>query len=265
MELPRNLQPLLDADVLRYEIAYAAETGWQTEGEIPPFEYVEKLLLSRIAQIKHACNTDKDPILFLSEGRCFRDKIAHTKPYKGTRKSDKPWHYNNLTVYFKDVMGAVMCKGIEADDELAIQHVSKADTILISRDKDLRQVPGWQYGWELGSQPSFGPELITKNGNIYLDEMGNLRGTGLAFFYAQVLMGDRVDNVPGCKGVGPEKAYRALASMGTRSMLEAVIGLYRKVYGNKWKQHLTEQGRLLWMSRRMSNGYPVMWKVGMDA
>ena len=44
------MQPLLDADVLLYEIGFAAETGWKGESN-PPFDYVSELLDNRIGNI----------------------------------------------------------------------------------------------------------------------------------------------------------------------------------------------------------------------
>ena len=113
---------------------------------------------------------------------------------------------------------------LEADDQMAIDHIaSDGNTILVSRDKDLRQVPGMFYSWELGRQPSFGPEEITKEGRLWLStDHKKLYGTGLAFFYAQVLMGDTVDNIPGCKNIGPVAAYNMLDGLVPEDQLSVV-------------------------------------------
>jgi len=80
------MKALIDADILRYEIGWGALTGWKaiTDTEdIPPFDYVEKLLLQRIASIQEATGSD-EYCLYLTEGHTFRYDIATTKPYKGT-------------------------------------------------------------------------------------------------------------------------------------------------------------------------------------
>ena len=257
-----------------YELGFAAETGWRAivdpdkslpEPPIPPFDYVLDMLNMRLEGIKAECKTDKEPVIYLTEGRTFRFDIAKKKPYKGQRVENKPWHFNNLTVYLRDVLGAKVITKIEADDALAIDHIaSNGTTIICSRDKDLRQVPGWLYSWELGKQPSFGPAEISKAGSLSLsDDRKKLTGTGLAFFYAQVLMGDTADNIPGLPGCGPVQAYEALN--GPIELFDIVSDLYRNHYGNDWKTELLEQGQLCWMTRRLHpDGSPVLWELGME-
>jgi len=263
-KVPTNLQPLLDGDILRYEIGFAAETGWHaiTEGResVPPFDYVEHLLLSRIDIIKEACNTSLFPKIFITEGKTFRYDIAKTKPYKGTRVDKKPWHYRNLTVYLTDVLGAEVVRYIEADDRIAILQSQSPDTYIIcSRDKDLKQVPGWFYSWELGKQPSFGPYLIDQKGTLEISgDRKKLVSTGLAAFYGQVLTGDRVDNIPGMVKCGPVEAFRIL-SESPDHMYAAVRDAFND------DEMLLEQGQLCWLVRRMNtDGSPEIWRLGQE-
>jgi hypothetical protein len=306
-KLPENLQPLLDGDIVRYELGFAAEAGWKGMGKegLPPWDYVETLLHGRIETIKRDLRTDKEPIIYYTSGPTFRFDIAKKKPYKGTRKENKPWHFDNLTVYLRDVLHATEVTGIEADDRLAIDHVSSnATTVLCSRDKDLKQVPGWFYSWELGLQPSWGPDLITKEGSLTFrpaegKRPAKLTGTGLAWFYAQVLIGDSVDNIPGLPATGPVAAFEMLQGRTPAEQLAAVQEAYMAVYGAKvdwnddrtirrhpdgspiitdWVTELLEQGRLCWLTRRLHeynpisdpqeyaqlHGTPVLWEIGME-
>ncbi len=264
------MKPLIDADILRYEVGFGAETGWQTPGEIPPWPYVEEMLLSRIAKICIDVGATEDPVLYITEGRTFRFGIAKRKPYKGTRKEKKPWHFDNLTVYFKDVLKCEVIKDIEADYAMAIRQLAEPEdfddtTIICTRDKDLRQVPGWHYGWELGRQPSFGPELVTKEGSLHLSDNNKLTGTGLPFFYAQVLMGDASDNIPGLPGWGPVRAYEYLNE--SDNMGKDIYDAYIKHYGfeSDGEEELLEQGQLLWMTRRLNaDGSPQLWYIGLE-
>jgi len=259
------MKPLIDADILRYEIGFGAETGWQTEDELPPWPYVEEMLHHRINTICYDAGADEPPVLYITEGRTFRFDIAKRKPYKGTRKDNKPWHFNNLTVYFKDVLNCEVVTGIEADDAMAIRHMGPEETIICSRDKDLKQCPGPFYSWELGRQPSFGPVVITKEGSLHLSENNKLTGTGLPFFYAQVLMGDASDNIPGLPGCGPVLAYEMLESLEIAGLHSIVEDMYQEKYEAEWEEELLEQGRLCWMTRRLNeDGSPVLWEVGME-
>jgi hypothetical protein len=271
---PGNLIPLIDGDILRYEIGFAAEAGWRAvtkEAGVPSWPFVEEILLQRLAYLSNVIGTEEPQRIFLTEGQTFRFNLAKTKPYKGTRKENKPWHYHNLSAYIKGVLGATVVTGIEADDALAIEHVnSGGTTILCSRDKDLRQVPGWFFSWELGRQPSFGPSWITQAGSLDLSEdHKKIKATGLPSFYAQVLTGDAVDNIPGLDGTGPVAAYELLSKCaptllqkGGKSAAE-----YFEVVRDKYDDDelLLEQGRLCWMTRRLhEDGSPVLWELGME-
>ncbi len=275
------MKPLIDADILRYEVGFGAETGWQTEDELPPWPYVEEMLHYRIDKICADVVATEPPVLYITEGKTFRFDIAKKKPYKGTRKEHKPWHFNNLTVYFKDVLKCEVVTDIEADDAMAIRHMQAQkdiedehlvrmgcteDTIICSRDKDLKQLPGSYYSWELGRQPSFGPEVITKEGSLTLSEDNKtLTGTGLPFFYAQVLIGDKSDNIPGLPGCGPVRAFELLGDAATEDLYTEVKLEYQDNYGPDWEEELLEQGRLCWMTRRLhEDGSPVLWEIGME-
>ena len=265
--------PLVDGDILRYEIGFAAEAGWHhltnDQYAIPRFDFVEMILLKRLGTIYEEVDGER-PEIFLTEGHNFRDEIAVTKPYKGQRTGAKPWHFSNLTVYMKDVLGAKSVEGIEADDAMTLRHLEDPEepTIICSRDKDLKQVPGWFYSWELGNQPSFGPEEIDKWGSIELDRDRSqtvIKGTGLAFFYSQCLTGDVVDNIPGLPKCGPVKAFNVLGAEKPERYLKVVQDEYKDVYGKDADKHLLEQGRLLWMTRKLdANGKPVLWEIGME-
>ena len=276
-----KMRALIDADILRYEVGFAAEAGWKFHNgvaSLPPFDYVENILLQRINILMLDMKAD-EYTLYITEGPTFREKIATLKPYKGTRPSNKPWHFTNLTVYLTDVLGANVITGIEADDALAVEHIKGGDTTLCSRDKDLRQVPGRFYSWELGKQPAYGPVDIDIVGNLKLsDNRKKLSGSGYAFFCAQVLMGDAVDNIPGLPGCGPSKTFNVLKAITEyeydpefKSVKQDCEDLFERVeheyflhYGNDYYDYLLEQGRLCWMSRKLyEDGSPVLWEIGM--
>lgn len=257
---------LIDGDILLYEIGFAAEAGWKGDG-VPPFEYVEEILLERIQHIIRNSEAT-DCIVFLTGKTNFRTEVAKLRPYK-ERPSHKPFHYYNIKAYLKANFDCRWEEGLEADDLMSIYQAGSNDpnsTIICTRDKDLRQVPGWHFGWELGNQPQFGPHLVDEMGKIELIRKPNsvkLTGYGTMFFYAQLLLGDSVDTVPGLPKMGAVKAFKTLDGSATlEEAFNRVVEAYKASYGDDWKAQLEEQGQLLWMVRSTDeNNKPVMWRV----
>lgn len=273
-----NLKPLVDGDILLYEIGFGAETGWRAvtkePNALPPWSYVEEMLTMRLANIQAIIGTNEKPRVYLTDDKTptFRYGIAKLKPYKATRKGDKPWHFRNLKAYITGCLDSEVITGIEADDAMAIESTLNPDrTIICSRDKDLRQVPGWMFSWELGHQPSFGPEKIEGLGHVTLREgkPPKLTGQGLSWFYAQTLMGDTVDNIPGLEGTGAVGAYEILTREAEPeqhlSQYERVSAAYLQRYGDDYEQRLLEQGQLCWIVRRFNgSGSPELWAPGLE-
>lgn len=60
-----------------------------------------------------------------------------------------------------------------------------------------------------------------------------LRGSGLMFFYSQIITGDSADNYKGLKGKGNTVAYELLSSCKTeKDLYITTLKLYKEVYGN---------------------------------
>lgn len=259
------MTPLIDSDVLRYECGFAAETYWKDKEGIPPFDVAADFLDNRIANICAVVGATTEPILFLTGKANFRFDIAKRQPYK-ERASHKPFHFYNLTAYIKGKYDWRLTEGLEADDLMAIEQTKALregrETIICTRDKDLRSVPGWQYGWELSNQPSFGPEFVKDVGAIRLSsDRKSIKGTGLLFFYSQLLTGDRVDSIPGLDGCGPVKAFEILEGVKTPTeALKRCYEAYKAKYGMSGYKEMLEQGRLLHMTRELrENGTPLLW------
>lgn len=81
----------------------------------------------------------------------------------------------------------------------------------------------------------------------YIDK---LKGVGLSFFYAQILMGDPTDGYKGLDGIGITTAYELLCNCTTEwELYQTVLGEYLKVFENEEDaiEALTLQGRMAWM------------------
>jgi hypothetical protein len=215
--------PLIDADILRYEIGYAAETGWKAVSDdpdaVPPWDYVERLWKLRVQSI-----------------------------------------FDNMTIYLRDILeGVEATDQLEADDMMAIDALRMEDVVLCSRDKDLKQVVGATvYSWELGGQPEWGPTPVSDPGYLNINQKRKVGGMGTKFFWFQMLAGDVADNIGGIPKVGDVGAYNALDGKNLDQCRMAVEFAYRNKFGVKWKDVFNEHCRLLWIIReRDAFGRPV--------
>lgn len=275
------MQPLVDADVIRYELGFAAEVGWQGDG-VPHFDYVEELINRLVDRLCVEVGATAPPLFFFTGKTNFRNDIAKRQKYKD-RAGIKPFHYYNITAYIKGKWEWREQEGLEADDLMAIMQTQRDSeisagvvdsdgkpripTIICSRDKDLRGVNGWFYSWELANQPSFGPDLCDDYGWIKLTEKRHpkdpikVKGRGPKFFLAQCITGDTVDTIPGLPKQGPVKAFKILeATTSYGEGLRAVLEAYREVYGDDAEKELLEQARLLWLVKEVDqHGHPIMW------
>lgn len=204
----------------------------------------------------------------------FREAVAKKKVYKGNRKSEKPLHYLNLVEYMRGNYECVMAKGLEADDLLGV-YQTKAEplsTIICSRDKDLKIIQGMHYGWESGFQREIGPMQVDELGHVELNKRRNkISGTGLKFFYSQVLTGDVTDNYPGLPSCGPVKAFDLLDNTNTEGeMFEAVLGAYRDTYlkshgeDHDYRAEMLEQCKLAWMVCELTDDEEIVNYVMFD-
>jgi len=275
--------PLVDADILTYE---CAAVGQYEEGgviHLRPWDWLADLIDEKIEAICRAVDATERPILYLTGDTYlwnmkrrvrpslpayepnFRIEVAKLRPYKGTRKVEKPYYYNSVRAYLLTKWNAFVAIGCEADDEMAMEQTKRpSEVVVCTRDKDLRQVPGLHYGWESGRQGEFGPHEYDALGSIDLVRTSSttkITGGGFKFFAAQLLTGDVVDNISGLPKYGPVKVDSLLSSLAsTRECLDAVRKEYESVYPDDWKAQLREQCDLLWMIRRRDeNGKLVMF------
>lgn len=253
---------LIDADVLRYEIASIGDNNGPDDPAPMYFDRVAEYLDERIAKIMYATEAEAC-LLFLTNAKNFRHDIAVSKPYKGNRKQEKPFHFANLTAYMNSKYDVEVQDGLEADDLMALYQLTDFEdknTVICTRDKDLRMIPGWHYGWECGAQPEEHMHWVTHDGELWLNKKGKLKANGMSLFYVQLLMGDTTDNIPGLPGVGEKAAYNLLKDLPVYKMFDVV----RETYHDKGydDEYLLEQGQLLWMTRELTEeGDPVLWQL----
>jgi len=284
------MKVLLDSDIICYEIGFSSQKlNEEGELEVASWDFAQDLLEKKIKLINEEAEATEPPLLFLTGSHYlnkvlnkqrereeqpkkeyvenFRVLAAKEKVYKGTRKADKPYHFKNLLNYMLANYECVVSEtGLEADDEMCIYQYSRwkqglKDTIICSRDKDLRQCPGWHYSWEMGKQAAVGPIEVDELGSLTLLNPKKVFGVGDKFFYYQMIIGDAVDNIGGLKGKGPVFGYNLLKEAVTsRECYELVAEKYVQAHGDDWKEKMKEQAKLLYMIRELdAEGGPVHW------
>lgn len=287
------MRALIDADILVYEVGAAGQYKDEVTGELVMrnFDEVTEHFQEKVKQIEALVWATEPSVLYMGAGelllksmnkqkrreglpevefvRNFRFDIAKIKPYKGNRKAPKPLHYDNLREWIVANYPCKVAVGYEADDLLCADlyktHKDKSlDAIACSRDKDLKMVPGMHFGWECGRQPQFGPKRVTELGSLSIsNNKKKISGDGILFFYAQMLTGDTVDNIAGCKGCGPVAAFKLLTECKTeREAYEVVRAKYLEVYGKFWLKQYMENANLLWIAREFNeDGTPTSYQL----
>ena len=290
-ELIPNRIGLIDADC----VAYWAAATCDEMPNVAAFKRCDDRMLA----IKDQIQTD-ELRCYLTGRNNFREKVAKYQRYKGNRYdangnrlTAQPEHLQHVREYLIDKYDAILCEGQEADDALAIAQTkcnASQDwhSIISSIDKDLKIVPGLHHDMNSGYI-----ETVDELGYLTIDKKKKVRGAGLKFFYAQVLMGDRADWIPGLPKVTPymKETYDGIKRLGGCGAMAAyhvisdadsgaeclrrVLDCYASYWDGDhfyvdWKtgqevypepeQALTEQGQLLWMRTKEDE----MWQIDKD-
>lgn len=254
----KRLKPIFDADVLVYACGFAADSQMRSrflEENPGASDEAVKEYLNATEYTNHAlANTktvitdvlevfSKDLHLYLTGSGNFREHIATLQPYKGNRDPDhKPKYYRDIKDYLRDFWGAQVINGREADDAMGCHQweawfSGRDDTVLVTIDKDLDNIPGYHYNWR-------------KKELYYIDlEQADRK------FWLQVLTGDRTDNIPGLIGVGDKTAEKILANVPSdwMSLYDAVLAEYKRRDYTEADFH--ENATLLWIQRTEDKNY----------
>jgi hypothetical protein len=197
----------------------------------------------------------------------FRFKSAVTQPYKSDR-AEKPAIREMLREWLIQTQGAQIAHGHEADDMLGIHQKNEftvrddfnefgefvggslsSGTIACHVDKDICQIPGWHYNTDSDSL-----YYVTDPGELTLsNDRSSLKGKGIAFFYAQMLMGDRTDTIPSLKSgkYGAVGVYNLLQDCKEEyDYVTIIVEEFQKVMGDKWRDRLYEQADLVFICRK---------------
>jgi len=237
--------PLIDGDLIAYRCAASCEKqGVVVEDFGIACARADNLLTNIINEVGGPL---VDNHIFLSGGENFRKTIY--PQYKANRVDQKrPDYLEPLREWLVTKWGAKVTDGIEADDALGIaqtENTAKGTgflTIICSLDKDLLQVPGNHYSWEIG----------TSTWNKPASRRWVSPQEGLFNFYWQIMMGDAADNVPGFDGKMRQKVpkfmedwYHMMQSLETeQELFDFVKGKYQLPL-----DHMLQHAACLWVQR----------------
>jgi len=190
---------LIDSDIIAYRSAILCEEV----DEQHALDLVDRMhsfwMDSASADIAVPC---------LTKGKCFRKQ--YWADYKANRKDrQRPRHLDACIKHIMNDVNVAWMDGLEADDVMGIlQTCSDHDTIIVTVDKDLDQIPGMHCNPDTERIYEVSPDQA----ELYRCK--------------QVLTGDSTDNYPGCRGIGSRKADKILEHVTDGDALEVVKEVY---------------------------------------
>lgn len=195
---------LIDGDMAAYRSAASCEPNKSTRPERKPVGFAISRLDELIYRILSTTQSEEYRI-FLSGPRNFRKALY--PPYKANRERlIRPLHLDACRDFLIREWDAEVCDGYEADDGIGI--AVNESTIIVSNDKDFKQIPGQHYN------------PVTNEFEV-VDEQ-----TAALNFYSQMLIGDSSDNVDGIAGLGKARAPKVLSGLDAGQMHSRVSELY---------------------------------------
>ncbi len=179
---------LIDADYIVYKCCAACETEIDYGEDVifvtSNFSDAYNAVKREIQQIQDVFGSFSKPILFFSDSKNFRKKIS--PDYKGHRNRKKPCGYKRVIRNLKIEYDVCIMPELEADDAMGIYATKLTGNIIVSPDKDMRQIPGKLYN--LDDTTTITPE------------------EGARWHLIQTLAGDQTDGYSGVPGIGVKRA-----------------------------------------------------------
>lgn len=188
---------LVDADFIVYKSCAAAETeiDWGDDVILVTSKFSEAYnnVIKDLNKIRDGYLWDiPQPILFFSDSKNFRKKIF--PDYKGHRNRKKPCGYRRVISELSNRYEVIRMPELEADDAMGIYATANPGNIIVSPDKDMRQIPGTVFTLEETLQIT--PE------------------DGAKWHLIQTLAGDQTDGYSGVPGIGVKRAVALFAEEG---------------------------------------------------
>jgi len=191
------MQLLIDADYIVYKACAGAEEdidwGDDVITVVSKFSDAMAFVSRDLSKIKNEFMWDTpEVVLFFSDSKNFRKKIY--PEYKGHRNRKKPCGYRRVISELSEQYVVIRLPELEADDAMGIYATNNPGNIIVSPDKDMRQIPGRLYNMD---------ETVT-----ITPEQGE------QWHYIQTLAGDQTDGYSGVPGIGVKRAVALFEEQG---------------------------------------------------
>ena len=187
---------LIDADFTVYKSCSAAETeiDWGDDTILVTSKFSDAYNATKreFTKLKNKFGAFTPLILFFSDSVNFRKKIL--PEYKGHRNRKKPCGYKRVINALKEEYEVILMPTLEADDSMGIYATQHPGNIIISPDKDMKQIPGELYNLD---------ETFTVN-----------KDDGAKWHLIQSCSGDQTDGYAGCPGIGVKRATTIFENKG---------------------------------------------------
>ena len=179
---------LIDADFIVYKSCAAAETEIDFNDDVilvtSNFSDAYGATKRELTKLKDQFGSLSTLILFFSDSKNFRKKIM--PEYKGHRNRKKPCVYKRVINALKKEYEVIIKPELEADDSMGIYATKNPGNMIVSPDKDMKQIPGQLYN---------------------LDETFTITSEeGAKWHLIQTCSGDSTDGYSGVPGIGVKRA-----------------------------------------------------------
>ena len=187
---------LIDADFIVYKACAAAESEVDFGDDVilvtSNFSDALSATNRELTKIKNKFGSFSSMILFFSDSENFRKKIL--PEYKGHRNRKKPCGYKRIINQLKTEYKVIIKPTLEADDSMGIYATKYPGNMIVSPDKDMKQIPGRLYNFD--------------------DTFTITHEEGSKWHLIQTLAGDQTDGYGGVSGIGVKRAVSLFEDKG---------------------------------------------------
>ena len=187
---------LIDCDFVVYKCCAAAEAEIDFGDDVivvtSSFKEAYSCVKRELKRIENKFGSFDEMILFFSDSKNFRKDIQ--KDYKGHRNRKKPCAYRRVIKKLTEEYSVIRMPTLEADDAMGIYATKNTGNIIVSPDKDMKQIPGML--WNFEESTLIKPE------------------DGAKWHLIQAMAGDNTDGYAGVPGIGVKRAVALFEEKG---------------------------------------------------